>query len=169
VWHVHLRGLRARAAVRDGLLPVSRSYDDKRGSNVGITCIMRVTLADGSFHEDVGFGAATARGKSEALMQAKKVPRSLRVVLPSLCPSVPRTHHTHAWRHIVCVPCGGLAQSAVTDALKRTMRLFGDGLGNCVSQNKMKSVQELKRAVKATTREGALCLTSVLRSTACSY
>ena len=49
-------------------------FDDKKGWHVGITVMMRVILVDGTFHEDLGFGAvANARSRGDALMQAKKV------------------------------------------------------------------------------------------------
>lgn len=63
--------------------------------NVGVSALVRVTLRDGAFHEDVGFGALeNARGKGMALDKCKK--------------------------------------EAVTDAIKRTLRNFGNVLGNCL-------------------------------------
>ncbi len=53
-------------------------FEDKKGWHVGITVLMRVTLVDGSFHEDVGWGAAAnAKARGDALMQAKKVRASV--------------------------------------------------------------------------------------------
>nr|WJN25032.1 DNA repair and recombination protein [Moesziomyces parantarcticus] len=41
--------------------------------NAGVTCIVRVTLRDGAFHEDVGYGSAdNARQKHAALEKGKK-------------------------------------------------------------------------------------------------
>jgi DNA repair and recombination protein RAD52 len=49
-------------------------YEDKKGWAVGVSVIMRVTLVDGSYHEDIGFGAAVnAKSRGDAIMQAKKV------------------------------------------------------------------------------------------------
>ncbi|CAO3610039.1 unnamed protein product [Cunninghamella echinulata] len=63
--------------------------------NIGISTVVRVTIKEGSFHEDIGFGAVeNARSKDAAFALARK-------------------------------------QSA-TDALKRTLRKFGNLLGNCL-------------------------------------
>ncbi|KAI7867597.1 hypothetical protein BDF14DRAFT_1802630 [Spinellus fusiger] len=63
--------------------------------NVSVTAQVRVTLKDGTHHEDVGSGSAeNVRIKSAALEKARK--------------------------------------EAVTDALKRALRLFGRALGNCI-------------------------------------
>ena len=40
---------------------------------VGVTAIVRVTLQDGSFHENVGFAEAKNQSKGEAMQEAKKV------------------------------------------------------------------------------------------------
>ena len=40
---------------------------------VGVTAIVRVTLQDGSFHENVGFAEAKNQSKGEAMLEAKKV------------------------------------------------------------------------------------------------
>ncbi|KAF8343144.1 Rad52/22 family double-strand break repair protein-domain-containing protein [Cantharellus anzutake] len=63
--------------------------------NVGVSAIVRVTLRDGVFREDVGYGAVeNVKGKGMALDKCKK--------------------------------------EAVTDAIKRTFRTFGNVLGNCL-------------------------------------
>ncbi|CCM03269.1 uncharacterized protein FIBRA_05397 [Fibroporia radiculosa] len=70
------------------------SEDSKRFS-VGVTAIVRVTLRDGVFHEDVGYGLLeNSKSKGAALDKCKK--------------------------------------EAVTDAIKRTLRNFGNLLGNCL-------------------------------------
>ncbi|ORZ36706.1 hypothetical protein BCR44DRAFT_125376 [Catenaria anguillulae PL171] len=62
---------------------------------VGVTCTVRITLRDGSFREDVGYGIGdNFRTKGQALEKTRK--------------------------------------EATTDALKRTLRLFGNSLGNCL-------------------------------------
>ncbi|KAJ8508286.1 hypothetical protein ONZ45_g9417 [Pleurotus djamor] len=71
------------------------THDDGRRHNVGVTAIVRVTLRDGVFHEDVGYGVIeNAKSKGMALDKCKK--------------------------------------EAVTDALKRALRNFGNLLGNCL-------------------------------------
>ncbi|KAJ1679061.1 DNA repair protein rad52 [Spiromyces aspiralis] len=41
--------------------------------NIGVSCVMRVTLKDGTFHEDVGYGVMErAKTKSQAFEKAKK-------------------------------------------------------------------------------------------------
>jgi len=71
--------------------------EEKNGKwSCGFSAIVRVTLKNGSFHEDVGYGASTNMGdRSMAFDKAKK--------------------------------------EAVSDGLKRALRLFGNGLGNCLS------------------------------------
>lgn len=61
---------------------------------VGVTAIVKLTLKDGTFHEDVGYGVAENKNKGKAIENAKK--------------------------------------ESVTDARKRALRLFGNGLGNSV-------------------------------------
>ncbi|KIM70577.1 hypothetical protein SCLCIDRAFT_100876, partial [Scleroderma citrinum Foug A] len=69
--------------------------EESRRYNVGVTAIVRVTLRDGTYHEDVGYGLLeNSRSKGAALDKCKK--------------------------------------EAVTDALKRTLRNFGNLLGNCL-------------------------------------
>ncbi|KAJ5725789.1 uncharacterized protein N7483_007146 [Penicillium malachiteum] len=63
--------------------------------NLGLSVIVRVTLKDGSFHEDIGYGhIENCKGKAAAFEKAKK--------------------------------------EGTTDALKRSLRTFGNVLGNCV-------------------------------------
>ncbi|KAH7913309.1 Rad52/22 family double-strand break repair protein-domain-containing protein [Hygrophoropsis aurantiaca] len=71
------------------------SNEETRRCSVGVSAIVRVTLRDGTFHEDTGYGAIeNAKGKGAALDKCKK--------------------------------------EAVTDALKRALRNFGNLLGNCL-------------------------------------
>ncbi|KAH7344803.1 Rad52/22 family double-strand break repair protein-domain-containing protein [Rhizoctonia solani] len=81
------------------VLSITTDYIDQNPEthryNVGVSALVRVTLRDGAFHEDVGFGALdNAKGKGAALDKCKK--------------------------------------EAVTDAIKRTLRNFGNVLGNCL-------------------------------------
>ncbi|KAJ5569935.1 uncharacterized protein N7459_009365 [Penicillium hispanicum] len=63
--------------------------------SLGLSVIVRVTLRDGTFHEDIGYGhIENCKGKAAAFEKAKK--------------------------------------EGTTDALKRTLRTFGNVLGNCV-------------------------------------
>ncbi|RKO94176.1 hypothetical protein BDK51DRAFT_19025 [Blyttiomyces helicus] len=63
--------------------------------SLGISCIVRVTLKDGTFHEDIGYGSIeNARSKGMAFEKAKK--------------------------------------EAVSDGIKRALRLFGNSVGNCL-------------------------------------
>ncbi|KDQ58747.1 hypothetical protein JAAARDRAFT_128328 [Jaapia argillacea MUCL 33604] len=69
--------------------------EETRRYNVGITAVVRVTLRDGVFHEDVGYGSIeNAKSKGAAFDKCKK--------------------------------------EAVTDAVKRSLRNFGNLLGNCL-------------------------------------
>lgn len=70
--------------------------DERQGKFcVGCTAIVRVTLSNGTFREDIGYGTVeNERRKAAAFERAKK--------------------------------------SAVTDALKRSLRSFGNALGNCL-------------------------------------
>lgn len=62
---------------------------------IGLSVIVRITLRDGTYHEDIGYGSIeNARGKAMAFEKAKK--------------------------------------EGTTDALKRTLRSFGNVLGNCI-------------------------------------
>ena len=63
--------------------------------NIGLSVIVRVTLKDGTFHEDIGYGQIdNCKSKAMAFDKAKK--------------------------------------EGTTDALKRTLRNFGNVLGNCI-------------------------------------
>ncbi|KAI0346485.1 hypothetical protein BDW22DRAFT_1342656 [Trametopsis cervina] len=63
--------------------------------SVGVTAIVRITLRDGVYHEDIGYGLLeNAKSKGAALDKCKK--------------------------------------EAVTDAVKRALRNFGNLLGNCL-------------------------------------
>lgn len=76
--------------------------------SIGLSVIVRVTLRDGSYHEDVGYGSIeNAKGKAMAFEKAKK--------------------------------------EGTTDALKRTLRNFGNMLGNCIyDQDYVKQVTKIK-------------------------
>ncbi|KAI3650341.1 hypothetical protein MP228_003822 [Amoeboaphelidium protococcarum] len=63
--------------------------------SLGVSCTTRVTLKDGTYKEDVGYGSiVNCKAKGDAYQKAKK--------------------------------------EAVTDSLKRCLRLFGNALGNCL-------------------------------------
>ncbi|WUR02872.1 DNA repair and recombination protein RAD52 (RAD52) [Vairimorpha necatrix] len=76
---------------------------------IGISCIVRISLKDGTSKEDVGFGSSeNQRRKSEAYEKARK--------------------------------------EAVTDALKRALRQYGNSLGNCCyDKNFINSVKKIEK------------------------
>lgn len=90
---------------------LSVDYCDELGGrfSVGVTCTVRVTLKDGSFHEDVGFGhIENVKAKYMAFDKCKK--------------------------------------EATTDAVKRTLRKFGNVLGNCLyNQSYTRQVSHMKQ------------------------
>ena len=60
------------SAIQDITIDFLEESKDNRW-NVGVSCIMRITLRGGSFHEDVGYGqTVNMPGKAEALEKAKK-------------------------------------------------------------------------------------------------
>lgn len=62
--------------------------------SVGVHSTVRISLSDGTYREDIGFGSVeNVKGKGQAIEHARK--------------------------------------ASVTDALKRTLRQFGNALGNC--------------------------------------
>ncbi|KAJ2021030.1 DNA repair protein rad52 [Coemansia sp. S610] len=72
-------------------------YDDQVDGrwNLGCSCLVRITLRDGTYKEDIGYGTIdNAKSRGMAYEKCKK--------------------------------------EAVTDAIKRAMRQFGNSLGNCV-------------------------------------
>ena len=78
-------------------------YLEEKGGrwSVGASCIVKIMLKDGTFHEDVGYGScANMPDRGNALEKVKK--------------------------------------EAASDALKRALRLFGNGLGNCIYGEKKK-------------------------------
>ena len=95
---------------------------------VGISVILRVTLRNGAYHEDIGYGACTNMpDKGQAIEKAKKV-HSSSTTPPPLChhlPSFPPPLLSPPPRCVVWL----LLQEAVSDALKRVLRLFGNKLG----------------------------------------
>ncbi|KAG2363486.1 DNA repair protein Rad52/59/22 [Suillus spraguei] len=47
--------------------------EESKRCNVGVSCIVRVTLSYGVFHEDVGYGTAeNAKGRAQAIDKSKK-------------------------------------------------------------------------------------------------
>ncbi|KAJ8660981.1 hypothetical protein O0I10_003203 [Lichtheimia ornata] len=69
--------------------------DEHGRYQVGVSAIVRVTLKEGNFHEDCGYGFSEGvRQKGASLEKARK--------------------------------------EACTDALKRSLRMFGNAMGNCI-------------------------------------
>ncbi len=107
------------------VLDLSKEYMDEVNPgkfSCAYSAVVRVTLKDGSFHEDIGFGEAlNQRGKGSAIEMAKK--------------------------------------SAVTDALKRCLRLFGNALGNSIYDKdhcKIEKVSKGERKVVPNEHSGAV-------------
>ncbi|KAL0068161.1 DNA repair protein rad52 [Marasmius tenuissimus] len=82
--------------------------EETKRVNIGVTAIVRVTLRDGVFHEDVGYGMVeNQKSKGAALDKCRK--------------------------------------EAVTDGLKRSLRNFGNLLGNCLyDKNYTQEVVKIK-------------------------
>ncbi|KAF7682637.1 DNA repair and recombination protein RAD52 [Astathelohania contejeani] len=80
--------------------------------HMGVSCVVRITLNDGCYREDVGFGSSeNQKTKSVAYEKAKK--------------------------------------EAVTDALKRAFRQFGNALGNCCYDKEfIKDIQSVAKHKK---------------------
>ena len=76
--------------------------------SIGLSVVVRITLKDGTYHEDIGYGSIdNSRSKAAAFEKAKK--------------------------------------EGTTDALKRTMRNFGNVLGNCIyDKDYIKKVSQIK-------------------------
>lgn len=83
-------------------------YDDLPSKvSMGISVIVRITLKDGAYKEDVGFGSSEGQ-KSKVI----------------------------AWEKA--------RKEAVTDAIKRALRQFGDALGNCCYDKEfLKDIQKV--------------------------
>ncbi|KAH0349965.1 recombination protein Rad52, partial [Aureobasidium melanogenum] len=83
------------SAIRDVQIDFCDESPTTGKINLGLSTIVRVSLKDGTFHEDIGYGhIENCKGKAAAFEKAKK--------------------------------------EAVTDALKRSLRNFGNVLGNCL-------------------------------------
>ncbi|XP_014558712.1 hypothetical protein COCVIDRAFT_93711, partial [Bipolaris victoriae FI3] len=76
--------------------------------SLGLSIVVRITLKDGTYHEDVGYGSIeNGKGKAASFEKAKK--------------------------------------EAATDGLKRSLRTFGNVLGNCLYDKEyLKKVQAMK-------------------------
>ncbi|KAF1937556.1 hypothetical protein EJ02DRAFT_385459 [Clathrospora elynae] len=76
--------------------------------SLGLSMVVRITLKDGTYHEDIGYGSIeNGKGKAASFEKAKK--------------------------------------EAATDGLKRSLRTFGNVLGNCLYDKEyLKKVQAMK-------------------------
>jgi DNA repair and recombination protein RAD52 len=84
---------------------------ETRRYNVGVSAVMRVTLKEGVFHEDVGYGMIeNAKAKGAALDKVCDL-------------------HELFENYLSFSQC---KKEAVTDGLKRTLRTFGNVMGNCL-------------------------------------
>jgi DNA repair and recombination protein RAD52 len=95
---------------------------------IGIAAIVRVTLRDGVYHEDVGYGMMeNSKSKGAAFDKVSPYP-----VVLSRSPSTSD-------------PTFQCRKEAVTDALKRALRNFGNLLGNCLYDKEYtKEIQKIK-------------------------
>ncbi|KAI8075680.1 hypothetical protein BDF21DRAFT_423471 [Thamnidium elegans] len=83
--------------IKDTTIDFVDVSEDQKFS-VGVSVTIRITLRDGSYHEDMGYGHdQNSKSKGSAFEKARK--------------------------------------QAVTDATKRTLRYFGNALGNCLYDN----------------------------------
>lgn len=90
-----LCGFFPRRRASHGSLLFPQCEVDARGISLGCSCTVRVTLKDGTFREDVGWGSiSNAKDKAMAFEKVRK--------------------------------------EAATDALKRSLKNFGNALGNCL-------------------------------------
>ncbi|KAJ4351022.1 DNA repair protein rad52 [Ascochyta clinopodiicola] len=90
---------------------VQIDYVDEHQSgkvSLGLSIVVRITLKDGTYHEDIGYGSIeNGKGKAASFEKAKK--------------------------------------EAATDGLKRSLRTFGNVLGNCLYDKEyLKKVQAMK-------------------------
>ncbi|KAF3007847.1 Cell death protease [Curvularia kusanoi] len=90
---------------------VQIDYVDEHQSgkvSLGLSIVVRITLKDGTYHEDIGYGSIeNGKGKAASFEKAKK--------------------------------------EAATDGLKRSLRTFGNVLGNCLYDKEyLKKVQSMK-------------------------
>jgi len=87
---------------------------ETRRYNIGVTAVVKVTLKDGTYHEDVGYGSAeNMKSKGAALDKVRFVMLRLRSLhCDNLSPQAKK--------------------EAVTDGVKRALRNFGNLLGLCL-------------------------------------
>jgi hypothetical protein len=86
---------------------VDYSDRDKKGSwDVGVAAVVRVSLPDGSFHEDVGYGDAKGPSRSQVFGNARY---GLHCRL-SLCTHTHARAHTHTHTHTHTCPCFHVAE-----------------------------------------------------------
>lgn len=99
----------------------SKAASDSVRYNIGVTAIVRVWTKDGGSHEDVGFGQIeNAKSKADGLDKVSASDSS--VFFLALSMLIGRFLHSSP-------QC---QKEAVTDAIKRSLRMFGNVLGNCI-------------------------------------
>ncbi len=87
---------------------------ETRRYSIGITALVKVTLKDGTCHEDVGYGTGeNMKSKGAALDKVQCIKLSL-------------------WPHHVDNLLSQAKKEAVTDGVKRALRNFGNLLGLCL-------------------------------------
>ena len=103
--------------------------------SVGIAAIVRVTLRDGVYHEDTGYGVMeNSKSKGAAFDKVCAIPQFILEPHSRSFRTYPRFGFTPQCR-----------KEAVTDALKRALRNFGNLLGNCLYDKEYtKEIQKVK-------------------------
>jgi len=104
---------------------------------VGISATVRVTLRDGVYHEDVGYGMMeNSKSKGAAFDKVRAARNS---IFGRRCSSF------RAYISLISGPTFQCRKEAVTDALKRALRNFGNLLGNCLYDKEYtKEIQKIK-------------------------
>ncbi|KAJ1963290.1 DNA repair protein rad52 [Dipsacomyces acuminosporus] len=101
---------------RSSIQNLSIDFMDVNSNNgavsIGASCLLRITLRDGTYKEDIGYGMVeNSKSKGQAFEKVKK--------------------------------------EAVTDAIKRAMRQFGNALGNCVyDKDYLRNVKQVRAEPK---------------------
>lgn len=106
-------------------------YSEETGRwNVHVTALVRITLPDGCYHEDVGCGKMdNCKSKADALDK---------VCFPFL-------HYASLLITQVFVTHLQVKKEAVTDAIKRALRNFGNLMGNCIyDKNFLNDIAKVK-------------------------
>jgi DNA repair and recombination protein RAD52 len=115
--------------IRDVQVDFIDENEHNQKVSLGLSVIVRVTLRDGTFHEDIGYGhIENCKGKAAAFEKSKK--------------------------------------EGTTDALKRTLRNFGNVLGNCLyDKDYINKVTKIKAGPVSSLKVNRLILSHLDRPT----